>query len=248
VNLTQENVQEWLFSTSQAVTGMFRVIDRTNNTLRHFNPKRCAISTMTIIGKLSAEILFSDITACEDELEDHGLVIHPGGFMNQVTVKSGNASIKLFRNGTVQCTGSQSLVFFVECMDRLCDALDVTLVDAHIAMMNVNLHCRRNIPFGPLQLAGFEYNPDLKYSGAKLQTDENSTVKVTAFASGNITLSGSDPHAIQTAYTTVSAMLDTIFQGHPNMSAEPLITTKAQIKSYMIQHGYSSRLMAFYLQ
>lgn len=229
---------------------MFRVIDRTNDTLRHFNPRRCAISTMTIIGKLNTEVSFSDITTSEDQLEDHGLTIQHdhASFMNQVTVKSGNASIKLFRNGTVQCTGSQSIVFFVECMDRLCDALDVTLIDAHIAMMNVNLHCRRSIPFGPLQTAGFEYNPDLKYSGAKLQMGGESAVKVTAFASGNITLSGSDPHAIHAVYTTVSGTLDAIFQGHPNTSTDSLITTKAQIKSYLIQHGYSSRLIAFYLQ
>lgn len=242
---TQENVQTWLFSTSREVLDMFESIHHTNGRLRQFDPKRCAISTMTIIGTLSKAVSVSEIREREDDLIDGGLVVEHkrGSFMNQITVKSGNASIKLFRNGTVQCTGSQSVVAFVECMDRLCEVLDATLEDARIAMMNINFHCRRSIPLRALQeTLGFAYDPDMNFCGARLDQGD---AKTTAYATGNIIISGASPKALSTAYGNVCTQLDRVFETHPNMKKDPLIKTKAQIDSYMIQHGYSSRLTTF---
>jgi hypothetical protein len=104
-----------------------------------------------------------------NQLQQNGLRLQTNSkdFNNQVTVKSGNASIKIFTNGRVHCTGSQSLVFFIECMNRLCSTLSVTLERAEIVMINLNFGCQRSIPLPILKdYLGVSYDPDC-YSGVK---------------------------------------------------------------------------------
>src|SRR5210317_988822 len=116
-----------MFETSRAFTQMFRQIGVTNHRVLHsFTPKRCTISTMTIQGTLNKGIPVETIKSHGNLMRQNGLRIQTNSkdFNNQVTVKSGNASIKIFTNGRVHCTGSQSLVFFIECMDRLCRTLN----------------------------------------------------------------------------------------------------------------------------
>jgi TATA-box binding protein (TBP) (component of TFIID and TFIIIB) len=245
-----------MFETSRAFTQMFRQIGDTNKILQSFTPKRCTISTMTIQGKLNKGISVETIKSHHrNQLQQNGLRLQTNSkdFNNQVTVKSGNASIKIFTNGRVHCTGSQSLVFFIECMDRLCSTLSVTLQRAEIVMINLNFGCQRSIPLPILKdYLGVSYDPDC-YSGVKgtvVQGDASATVM--AFSTGSVIISGGStpPAGLHAIYEHVCIMLDTIFRTHPDTNP-PIVkpnTRARHVDRYEIQHGYSSRLTVFDLE
>jgi TATA-box binding protein (TBP) (component of TFIID and TFIIIB) len=210
---------------------------------------------MTIQGTLNKGIPVETIKSHGNLMRQNGLRIQTNSkdFNNQVTVKSGNASIKIFTNGRVHCTGSQSLVFFIECMDRLCRTLSVTLERADIVMINLNFGCQRSIPLPILKdYLGISYDPDC-YSGVKgTVVQGNASATIMAFSTGSVIISGgsTSPAGLHAIYEHVCIMLDTIFRTHRDTNP-PIVkpnTRARHVDQYEIQHGYSSRLTVFDLE
>lgn len=239
-----------MFATSRDFLAMFRHVHKTNTNLRTFNPIRCTVSTMTIKGLLGGQVPFQTVRRKADVLKTHGLDVQEHSkFLNQMSVKSGGACIKIFQNGSVQCTGLQSPLIFVECMDRLCSVLEIPLESSETVMINVNFDCRRSIPLAALRDAlDLSYDPDCSYSGVRGRIEcDHAEASVMAFATGRVILSGSSPSNIHVIYNVLCTKLDAIFDRHADMSDKQQ-TNKSKgkhMESYMIHNGYSSRLTMF---
>lgn len=208
---------------------------------------------MTLNGILSRHLSTDFIeTEMREVLEENGLIVQGSkGFLNQSTVKSDRASVKLFTNGSFQYTGAQNLVAFVETMDRLCNTLDVMLEQVSIANIQMKFACNRSIPLPEIQnRLGISYDPDF-YAGARgsVERDGVSSNLVT-FSTGRVILNSASPTHLHVIYKVTCDALDSIYEGHhTNIHGNGYGNSKGKhTNKYMIHRGYSSRLALFNLE
>lgn len=256
---------------------MLRSFEATNQGLDVVIPLKCSISTMTICGKLDSTIRIADIAKAilkDDTLESFGLALPvesgkkkakgSSSFFNQLTIKSGTTSVKLFSNGAVQCTGAKSPIHFLDIVDRVCSALGAmrqtdppTLESASISMINAIFSAGRDLPLRVLRLAleadghRASYDPD-SYPGinAKVRTSgpDGRDVTVMIFSTGSVILSGAKcPEHVSEVYGIVCRLIDVL--PDPAVSKVPANSKKfkpsfsnEQVDSYNIIAGYPARI------
>jgi TATA-box binding protein (TBP) (component of TFIID and TFIIIB) len=250
---------------------MLRSFEATNEGLNVLIPLKCSISTMTICGKLSSTIRIADIAKrfiMDDILESHGLALpvrsdkkkKPASFFNQLTLKSGTTSLKLFTNGAVQCTGAKSPIHFLDVVDRVCSALGAmqemdppVLESATISMINAIFSAGRDLPMRVLRLAleadghRASYDPD-SYPGinAKVCTSgaDGRDVTVMIFSTGSVILSGAKcPEHVSEAYGIVCKIIDALPATKSPLNKKCKQSfSKEQVDSYNIIGGYPARV------
>lgn len=258
---TQDDLHDWLAETSASFNAMFREMSEVNETLETIAPSNFAVSTMTIQGKLSEPVGVDDvIRAIENgdaSFEQPTKRSKTGNsFYNQVSVKVGNASIKLFSNGTVHFTGAKSPIHFLDVMDRVCASLGAiaggrapTLESTSILLINASFYLSKNVSLAAareaLEDAGHvtSYDPDA-YPGVvtKIATSEGRLVTAMLFASGTVIVAGAKrPADIAKAYETVCRVVDAMDQ--TNSTPSPRAKSNASsIQTYDIVDGYPAKV------
>ena len=268
-------IETWVRDSGGRFKGMLRSFETTNEGLSVVIPLKCSISTMTICGKLDSTIRIADIAKVimmNDTLESYGLALPvesdkkkakgSSSFFNQLTIKSGTTSVKVFSNGAVQCTGAKSPIHFLDIVDRLCSALGAmqqtappTLESASISMINAIFSAGRDLPLRVLRLAleadghRASYDPD-SYPGinAKVRTtgDDGRHVTVMIFSTGSVILSGAKcPEHVSEVYGTVCRILDGLpgpAVSKANAKKSKPSFSKEQVDSYNIMGGYPARI------
>ena len=254
----------WVLDTGGQFKGMFRAFSDTNACLASIAPRNCSVSTITLCGRLDGEVKIADVLEYLRSNDVEGLDLPPDSpktraktFFNQITVKAGTTSIKLFSNGAIHVTGAKSLIHFIDVMGLVCRALAVTTPDdpapiletASISMINAIFSASRTLPLRVLRQAledaghSASYDPDA-YPGinAKINTSEsNGTITVMIFTTGNVIISGAKtPAHIAQAYDTVCRVIDSLGL---QTNASPVSNCSAGVLDmYTIVQGYSSRL------
>jgi TATA-box binding protein (TBP) (component of TFIID and TFIIIB) len=247
---------------------MFRLFAHTNVSLKTLQPRNCSVSTMTVCGKLNTDVHIERVVNFlkTGDLTDYGLSSppdspkkRPKSFFNQLTIKSGTTSIKLFSNGSIHVTGAKSPIHFVDVMDRVCSALGhvvqadpPVLESATISMINAVFCAAKVLPLRVLRQA-FEdaghvasYDPD-SYPGinAKInasETNEINRITVMIFTTGNVIISGAkSPEHVSKVYDIVCHVIDDL-DVQMNDTAVPRCTSASVLDSYRISNGYSSRI------
>lgn len=247
---------------------MLRSIASTNTNLVSLTPRNCNVSTMTLCGKLDSPVQIATVAKAVEKyatLETHGLALPRTSpkknkgttfFQNQLTIKSGTTSVKLFSNGAVQVTGAKSTIHFLDVMDRVCSALgavqDVTpsLESASISMINAIFSAARDLPLRVLKQA-FEaamhtasYDPDT-YPGinAKIRMTDGRCITVMIFTTGSVIISGAKtPEHISEVYGIVCGLIDAL----PDATKVQVLKNKPvsadQVDAYGIVGGYTTRI------
>lgn len=157
-------------------------------------------------------------------------------FYNQVTMRHGTKSIKVFNNGSMHVTGCKTPVDFLRVTTAVCRLMNDTagieptpghshvfVTDFQVQMINLNFSAETRLYLQSLQKvcigAGHaaSYDADV-YPGLNIKFDiEDHRVTVLAFTSGKIIITGARtvPH-IQQAYGLMQTMLST----HARQSAD----------------------------
>lgn len=246
---------------------MLRTISSTNRSLRSLTPGNCNVSTMTLCGTLDSVVRISAIAKSMEKhatLETHGLAF-PGAskkskgtttFQNQLTIKSGTTSIKLFSNGAIQVTGAKSPIHFLDVMDRVCSALGAvqdatpTLSSASISMINAIFSTARVLPLRVLrqafEAAGHDasYDPD-SYPGvnAKICTTEKHRVTVMIFTTGSVIISGAKtPENVSEVYGIVCGLIDALPDAAKVQAPKTKPFSAKLVDAYGIIGGYPARI------
>lgn len=234
---------------------MLKSFANTNRTLRHIKPTNCSVSTMTVCGKVDTPVDINAVMALD--AEDYGLTVPesptkrsktPKTFFNQLTIKSGTTSVKIFSNGAVHVTGVKSLVHFADVIDRVCMALGTVmdrqpgLESASISMINAIFCVACKLPLRTLRDA-FEkaghvasYDPDA-YPGINAKINK---ITVMIFTTGNVIISGAkSPEHVSDVYDAVCIVIDSLGPAAARVRAA---TSTGNLDMYTIVNGYSSRI------
>lgn len=228
-------INAWTQDVASRFRAMFRSISTTNDALQNLQPCNCTVSTMTVCGKLDAPVPINNVlTHLQTNDLAEGLTVpdsptkkHKGpanAFFNQLTVKAGNTSIKIFSNGAVHVTGVKSPQHFLDVVEKVCLALGQIITtapfleDASISMINAIFCAARSLPLVVLRQA-FEdaghaasYDPEI-YPGinAKIASKTNALTTVMLFTTGNVIISGAKcPEDVASVYRTVCSVIDTL--------------------------------------
>ena len=221
----------------------------------------CSVSTMTICGKLDATVdverVMEFITDRQDlaglSLGKKAKGVDSNAFYNQLTIKAGTTSIKIFRNGAIHVTGAKSVVHFVDVIDRVCTVLgnimdtNPSLEEASISMINVIFCAARMLPLTVLRQAledaghPASYDPDA-YPGVNAKVLE---ITVLIFTTGSVIISGAKtPEHVSDVYAIVCTVIDALPPAFPPTLKKKIIPTcsAANADVYSIVDGYSSRI------
>ena len=221
----------------------------------------CTVSTMTICGKLDAPVdvdAVMDLITGKDEGSLAGLSlgkktkgVDSKSFFNQLTIKAGTTSIKIFRNGAIHVTGAKSVVHFVDVIDRVCTVLghvmetNPSLESASISMINVIFCAARTLPLMVLRQAmedaghAASYDPDA-YPGINAKVLE---ITVLIFTTGSVIISGAKtPEHVAEVYAIVTATIDALPPAVPKKKKPIPMCSPANADMYSIIDGYSSRI------
>jgi TATA-box binding protein (TBP) (component of TFIID and TFIIIB) len=259
-------VGQWFSDSGVRFKAMFYSFAKTNETLKNFTPRKCTISTMTLCGKLDSEINVKHVfdTLKNADIYTYGITVPmekplkkgksgTADFYNQMEVKAGTVSIKLFSNGSIHLTGGKSPIHFMDIMDRVCMALGMVmdetpaLESASIEMINANFSAARILPLSVLRKAledaghAASYDPE-SYAGinAKIAVHAQ-VVTVVIFTTGSIIITGAkSPEHVSNVYNAVCIVIDTL-----ELSAAVGALGKvspAVLDTYTIVDGYSSRI------
>jgi TATA-box binding protein (TBP) (component of TFIID and TFIIIB) len=252
-----------MFETGGRFKTMFRSFARTNDRVTAFTPMNCSVSTMTICGKLDATVdvdVVMDFITNRDHSALAGLSLQKGkktkgpdtsAFYNQLTIKAGTTSIKIFRNGAIHVTGAKSVVHFVDVIDRVCTVLGTimeatpSLESASISMINVIFCAARTLPLTVLRQAledaghPASYDPDA-YPGVNAKVLD---ITVLIFTTGSVIISGAKtPEHVADVYNVVCTIIDALPPAFPFKKAPIPTCTPANADVYSIVDGYSSRI------
>jgi TATA-box binding protein (TBP) (component of TFIID and TFIIIB) len=214
-----------MLATGREFKSMFASIADTNASLVSLAPHKCTVSTMTVCGRLDAEVKISDVLDYFLSHDVEGLITadpanakkRSKNFFNQLTVKAGSTSIKVFSNGAIHVTGAKSPIHFMEVMSRVCTTLGAvlpstpTLHTASTSMINAIFSTARRLPLRILRQAlddaghSASYDPDA-YPGINAKIE---SITVMIFTTGNVIISGAKtPQRISEVYKTVCRVID----------------------------------------
>lgn len=149
---------------------------------------------------------------------------HRDVFYNQVTMRHGTKSIKVFNNGSMHVTGCTSPEQFVQIAREVCEFMrdvagvadDVRVDDFNIQMINVNFSTGSALHLQGMKAVCIErgyaatYDPDV-YPGLNIKVPVNTRhVTLLVFRSGRIIITGAKGVSdIVAAHTRMAEMLDT---------------------------------------
>lgn len=244
-------------------------MDRINETLK-VRPTAGRVTTMTVVGKLNADnatmerIVHKVRKAIDTHGEYDGMTMPEGtsasGFDNQVTVKCGRMSVKLFTNGTIHVTGCKAPIYFMDVVDRmvttfqnLVENQDVYVVSAKTSLINLTFHACRILPLAILQHVLNEeegvaasYNVS-EYAGLKAEFKTHSgAITSLVFNKGNVMLTGGkSPLDVASVYERLCRAIDrltiSIKPVKPQMKPSGMA---AMVESYDIINNYPLHYVA----
>ena len=254
---------------------MFRLVDATNASVfpGPQKPTHFCVTTMTISGKLDVPIVPIDdilarLTAHGGRYADVALpdaALAGRRFYNQITVKLGRTSVKIFRNGSIHVTGARSVAHFGDVIDRMLTTIallmdtaeTMALVEAQTRLINANFNAGRKLPLRVLRdviaTTGVNASYDSsEYPGINAKVPcEHGVVSALMFKTGSIIIAGAKcPLDAARVYARVCAAIQSLEQAEntpPNVimrhsSSNRLTATPALLETYDIVNGYSSRL------
>lgn len=254
------DVERWASDLGRQFSGMMRDVAAVNATME-WPPGRCTVSTLTIGGSFGGTVDVRRLAGgLADGLGGGGVALATSKarrvFFNQVTLKHGASSIKLFSNGSVHVTGCRNALHFVDTVDRVCEAVlactgeALQLRSAAVHMLNINFSMRRRLPLqvlrGVFAAAGLEanYDPDCKYPGARIKVpvDDGRVVTPCIFKTGSVIIAGArDPRAAAAGYRAVCLAVAGLPTPPVPIDARP--ASKRVRETYRIVGGYSSHLI-----
>ena len=187
---------------------------------------------MTIAGKLNLlQVCPTQLVVAVEWMEDSSDLTTARSsrkpqFNNQVSVKFGSKSVKMFRNGSVHVTGCKTVQDFVDAITAVCEAMTlagigavVEVVSFDVVMINVTFSAAAALGLRDLRDKGLakgwtaSYDADV-YPGLnlKIPVDEGTATarNVTAliFRSGNIILTGArTPSQVVEAHTRLMSLV-----------------------------------------
>jgi len=172
-------------------------------------PSPCAVSTMTISGKLNvADVCPTQLLVAVDWMDSStplstARCTRKPQFNNQVSVRYGTKSIKMFRNGSVHVTGCKTPGEFVQAVTAVCVAMteagigDIVVESFSVLMINITFCANTTLRLQALRDKSLErgwqgsYDADI-YPGLNLKIPVGArTVTALVFRSGNVILTGS---------------------------------------------------------
>ena len=256
---------------------MFRLIDATNARIfpadDQQKPTHFCVTTMTVSGKLDATAVPIDdilerLTAHGGRYLDIALpdsALAGRRFYNQITVKLGRTSVKVFRNGSVHVTGARSVVHFGDVVDRMLTTIgllmDTTetmaLVEAQVRLINANFNAGRKLPLRVLRdaiaLTGVTASYDSsEYPGINAKMPcEHGVVSTLIFKTGSIIIAGAKcPLDAARVYAHMCDAIQSLDRHAENTPPNVVMrhigsrlpVTHALLETYDIIDGYSSRL------
>lgn len=207
-------------------------------------PSRAVVSTMTFTAKLNVQRVCRDSmvialsmiegdtpltgTTCRSERKAHKRKRPASVFFNQITMRHGTKSVKVFDNGSMHVTGCTSPTQFLEVAEAVCTFMGETagiettdgtgvvrLLDYDTQMINVNFGVNARLYLQQLCDAfaakGYvaSYDSDT-YPGLNVKLPVGDR-RVTAllFKSGKVIITGAKTAAeLETAHAMVTTVLD----------------------------------------
>ena len=206
---------------------------------RVLKPTAAAVSTITITSALNVKKVCRDSMLIALSLIDGDGALSSGEsrkrkrkrtaeFFNQVTMRHGTKSIKVFGNGSMHFTGCTSLQQFAHIAEEVCAMLrdvagieatdgmeDLHLVDFCIQMINLNFGAGRSLHLQGLRDRCTElgyvasYDADM-YPGLNVKVPVGERrVTVLLFKSGKVIITGAKtPSELEQAYVMITDVLD----------------------------------------
>lgn len=206
---------------------------------KYLKPTPASVSTITITSSLnvrqvcrdSVEIAMSLIDGDGPLCSADGKVRkrkRPREFYNQVTLRHGTKSIKVFRNGSMHFTGCTSLQQFTDIATAVCTMMrdvagieatdgsaDLYIVDFNIQMINLNFGSGKSLYLQGLRdtCAGLGYTASYDadtYPGLNVKVPIGERrVTVLVFKSGKVIITGAKtPMELEQAHAMIASILD----------------------------------------
>lgn len=209
-------------------------------TFRRMRPTRASISTMTITASLNVRRVCKDSMVIALSLVDGDGPLttakthkrkRTSVFFNQITLRHGTKSVKVFLNGSMHVTGCTSPMQFVDISAAVCAFManvagvetvdgdcNVRIVGFDIQMINLNFGAGTQLHLQSLRDRCTErgyvasYDSDM-YPGLNVKVpvgDRHATVLL--FRSGKVIVTGSkSAHELETAHALITDVLDAEF-------------------------------------
>lgn len=215
-----------------------QVVGRINGgTFRRLRPTRATISTMTITASLNVKRVCKDSMVIALSLVDGDGPLttakthkrkRTAVFFNQITLRHGTKSVKVFYNGSMHVTGCTSPMQFADIASAVCafmaNVAGVETVDGDsnvrvtgfdIQMINLNFGAGSQLHLQSLRdrcaARGYQasYDSDM-YPGLNIKVpvgDRHATILM--FKSGKVIITGAkSARELEEAHTLITAMLD----------------------------------------
>lgn len=219
---------------------------------RNIRPTPASISTMTITCKLNVASVYPLDAELAVSMSDGPLEIALPKkrkrshleFYNQITMRHGKASIKVFKNGSMHLTGCKSMAQFVLVSSAVCAMLEcvsdqaVRVTDFDVHMINVHFGVGKQLYLRGLRdLVCVEdkrynavYDPDV-YPGLNVKIPvDGQYVTVLAFRSGKILVTGAKTAGqVQAAHAIITDIVDRLEDG-PSASTRQCRRAMAQVE------------------
>lgn len=263
----KDGVGDWLMATGKSFRAMFAACAETNKKVTKFTPRKCTISTMTVDGKLDKQIDTMHVFETLSAVDSFGITLAPEkpakkgkskkkkDFYNQIEVKAGTVSIKVFSNGTIHVTGAKSPIHFVDIMDRVCSTLGVitntpvSLHSARVCLMNANFSTQSLLPLetlrDALEEAGYmaSFDPERNAGiNAKFMFGTH-VVTVMIFTTGSAIITGAKfPEDVAAVYDIVCVAIESLHVDLTASALPPVQVSSSVLDMYTIVDGYSSRI------
>lgn len=212
-------------------------------TFEHFSPSPASISTMTMSASLNVRRVCRDsmliaLSLVEGDGPLTSSTKRPAKrqrqtvFFNQVTLRHGSKSVKVFDNGSMHVTGCTSPLEFLEVSSAVCtlmsdvagiettDGSDVRVTAFNVHMINLNFGAGVQLYLQGLRdmcaASGFQASYDADtYPGLNVKLpigDRRITVLI--FKSGKIIITGAKtPTELESAYNGITAILGDVLGG-----------------------------------
>jgi len=224
------------FASSQLTRALETINSRR---FKNLVPTPATVSTITITSSLNAHRVCRDSMAIAMSLVEGDGPLAPGDskvrkrkrtaeFFNQVTLRHGSKSIKVFKNGSMHFTGCTSLQQFSDIATSVCTMMrdvagieaadgstDLHIRDFDIQMINLNFGFGKTLYLRGLRdrCTGLGYTASYDadtYPGlnVKLPVGER-RVTVLIFKSGKVIITGAKtPHELEQAHAMITEVLD----------------------------------------
>lgn len=206
-------------------------------TFQRLQPTRASISTMTITASLNVKRVCKDSMVIALSLVDGDGPLttaktykrkRTAMFYNQITLRHGTKSVKVFNNGSMHVTGCTSPMQFVDIASAVCAFMgktagvetvdgdfDVRVRSFDIQMINLNFSAGALLHLQRLRDRCVEsglvasYDSDM-YPGLNIKVPVgNRTATVLMFRSGKVIVTGSKTaHELESVHGLITDMLD----------------------------------------